>query len=353
MVLYTGDEFPEEIQRLGFKKERDLRWLWYYLACLFRKSAPGGGIPSESSMTQDERNQGMARFIQNNRISLSGIKVAHREYLIDESHFKWLDKGDDRLLIWMLIAVKPIANLVGRFYPHTSESWSPSDISTPEARRSEIILALDLLEIPGPLKAKFLEETRRQWVLCKTPDKDTRWINPKGTDQLHWALNYLCKAGQEVKLGLTPIDNTEHYTYTLASLDQMLMTRELFDRRKGIIQSASFIQRRRRGVAYARELSVQQKEGEEDVWDAAERELSGRVMQGAAEKELFLIKMRKTWAQKKYRASEKARTQRYMPLTEDARSKLKRLAEQKNVKRHELIEGLIQKEFEQAFPGSR
>ena len=66
-----------------------------------------------------------------------------------------------------------------------------------------------------------------------------------------------------------------------------------------------------------------------------------------AEKQLFQEKMKKTWSQKKYRDSGKAKKQHYMPLTKDTRDKLSALSEEWSMKPHEVVELLIQEANEQ------
>ena len=64
-----------------------------------------------------------------------------------------------------------------------------------------------------------------------------------------------------------------------------------------------------------------------------------------SDKKLFLDRMKKTWSQKKFRDSGKAKKPYHLPLTKNTQKQLEKLAELKNCRREQVIEQLIEKEF--------
>jgi len=56
--------------------------------------------------------------------------------------------------------------------------------------------------------------------------------------------------------------------------------------------------------------------------------------------------MKKTWSQKKFRDSGKAKKPYHLPLTKTTQKQLEKLAELKNCRKEHVIEKLIEREFE-------
>lgn len=55
--------------------------------------------------------------------------------------------------------------------------------------------------------------------------------------------------------------------------------------------------------------------------------------------------MRKTWSQRKFRESNKAKKAYHLPLTKRTQDQLEKLVELKNMKKEDIIEELINQEF--------
>lgn len=139
------------------------------------------------------------------------------------------------------------------------------------ARRYDIFIKhLDLSTFNASVKAQFLVESKNEWGRMKSIDSEIKWIDPSNEEQIKWAWSYLFKSNQAVNIP-TPIDRTEIYDGLLASIDRM------------------------------------------SYWHRAD-------------KELFLTKMKKTWSQKKFRDSGKAKKPYHLPLTETTKKKLDELA---------------------------
>ncbi|MDX1805328.1 MAG: hypothetical protein R3292_14760, partial [Alcanivorax sp.] len=57
--------------------------------------------------------------------------------------------------------------------------------------------------------------------------------------------------------------------------------------------------------------------------------------------ELFMLKLKRTWSQYKYRHTGEAKKQVYMPLGEEARALLDELAERADTPRYKVVEQLV------------
>ncbi len=275
-------ELPEELKRF---KERDMKWLWYHLVQI------GAPMPPEHTVARSDRQSTIAGILStatNPQEQIRHIKAAHTNLVMSEDHLKWLDKDDDRLLVWVLARLQEMyfrAQLQPHFQVHST---------APEARRDEIILALDLWNLPVDQKISFLHDCRNRWAQARTPDADTQWIDPKDRAQLTWAWEYLNKAFKAMLLP-PPASTRDYYVCVLASLDNLSLGHP-------------------------------------------------------AEKKLFIEKMKKTWSQKKYRDSGKAKKPYYMPLSKEAKSMLETLATKNEMRPHDLVEALIESAFKQAHP---
>ncbi|WP_151776041.1 hypothetical protein [Acinetobacter colistiniresistens] len=62
-------------------------------------------------------------------------------------------------------------------------------------------------------------------------------------------------------------------------------------------------------------------------------------------KELILLKMKKTWSQKKFRDSGKAKKPYHLPLTQETQAQLEELVKLKNMNKSKVLEAIILKEF--------
>lgn len=201
--------------------------------------------------------------------------------LLNEEAFIWLrEKDDERAQIWMLNQTDERVN-----------DRRPSGKPSPGlSRLEEIIFSIDLWDESLEKKIRFLRKQQEDWGAARTPDSDTKWLDPKNEEQLRWAWEYLRKQNRDIRLP-APTTLKDFYVAVLASLDDM-------------------------------------SQGHPDT------------------KKVFLDKMRKTWSQKKYRDSEDARKQVYLPLNPKAQEGMKWLAEQLNEKAHKVVERLIAEEVQ-------
>lgn len=150
---------------------------------------------------------------------------------------------------------------------------------------------IDKLIFPKDVKNKQIIEIKNMWSNLKYINEHTNWIDIKNKDQLNWAWDYLKKSNKLALIPNQPINDKQRYNYIISSIDLM-----------GILSSVET-------------------------------------------KELFLIKMKKTWAQKKYRDSGKIKKPYHLPLTKDRHDQLKNLAAYFNKSTPDVLDFVIEKVF--------
>lgn len=111
------------------------------------------------------------------------------------------------------------------------------------------------------------------WSIIEYKKNTYNWIDKSSPDQIEWAWNYLYKMNSMPIFPTLPMNQKQRYEYILAALDLIHISRNS---------------------------------------DAHE---------------LFLIKMKKTWSQKKYRDNNQLKTPHHLPLSKISHGKLKELSE--------------------------
>lgn len=193
---------------------------------------------------------------------------------------RWIDKKDDRLLIWLERQVDALfLQIPGYLKPPTPQ---------PD-RYNQIIFSIDIWKELVVNKISFLHLKQAEWSRIKTPSTATQWINPKNESLLVWCWEYLSKNHKAIFVN-TPTTNQEYFASILASLDTM-------------------------------------------------------SYEHPDTKKLFLERMKKTWSQKKYRDSGKAKKQYSLPMEEYVREQLQEVSKYNNEKVHETLERIIRREY--------
>ncbi|MEJ5206224.1 hypothetical protein [Acinetobacter junii] len=154
----------------------------------------------------------------------------------------------------------------------------------------DFIYHLDIIPLDVNHKISFIQTKKIEWLNIKTLDKEIKWLDSTNNIQLTWALEYLIKFYRNINIFYPPQNNIDLYNAILISLDNMSY-----------------------GVP--------------------------------SDKKLFLDRMKKTWSQKKFRDSGKAKKPYHLPLTKTTQKQLEKLAELKNCRKEQIIEQLIEKEF--------
>ena len=149
---------------------------------------------------------------------------------------------------------------------------------------------LDAINISIDEKILFLQNCASEWNFRKSSDSEIKWIQKTNSSQLEWAWLYLTKHNLLTHYFNHISNNNEKYESILACLDN---------------------------------LSYSSPET----------------------KELILLKMKKTWSQKKFRDSGKAKKPYHLPLTQETQAQLEELAKLKNMNKSKVLEAIILKEF--------
>ncbi len=140
-------------------------------------------------------------------------------------------------------------------------------------------------------KINFINNQKNIWAQIRTNDVILKWLDHNNTTQLNWAWGYLGKFNKRINVFFTPIENNDLLYAIQASFDYM---------------------------SYG----------------------------NPSDKILFMERMKKTWSQKKFRDSGKAKKPYHIPLTKSTQAQLEKLAEIKNLSKNEVLQELIIKEYE-------
>jgi len=278
-------------------KLRELRWLWHYL-------------DGRRMIDEADRDASLDLSVRVNKMSdainsdknpdefVKEILSRLNDDLIPEEQLQWIDKENQRVLIWILNNLhRPIPEELLISDPlHNSRPrrLSLADIFA-ENRHEEIIIEIDTWKIPLEEKMNYLLEKKNEWTHRKTPDKQIKWISAEDDVQLVWALEYLEKNRKVLRVP-KPANTKEYHAAVLASLDDL---------------------------SYGH----------------------------PSDKKLFMEQMKRTWSQKKFRDSGKAKKPYYLPLTIKTREKLEWLAENSGQKPADILEKLIQENYSKAKQG--
>lgn len=275
MTVFHPNMLPEKLQQLT---PREQNWLWEWLS-----GYPDFVTLSRSSPSYDPEVVRQWFLKQSDgEATLQEILTAKANALVRNQHFEWIEKRDQRLLLWLIVKLSFRIGEPGHGGPCV-QSFSSIP---PDQRHDAIILAFDAWRVHKGKKKQLLSELYTEWGNVKAKDREIRWLDHKNEDQIKWAWNYL-ERHQAVPAIPTPISTTGQYTSVLSSIDHL---------------------------AY----------------------------RGSAEKQLFLDKMRKTWSQKKYRDSQAGKKQRSFFIREDVSEKLNALASKQKLKPAELLEKLVE-----------
>ncbi|MHA3981033.1 hypothetical protein [Acinetobacter venetianus] len=149
---------------------------------------------------------------------------------------------------------------------------------------------IDGINISIDEKILFLQNCFSFWNVNKLSDQEIKWLDPLNSEQLAWAWQYLAKHGLQIECFNFTYNDQSKYMSILACLDNL---------------------------SYGTPES----------------------------KELILLKMKKTWSQKKFRDSGKAKKPYHLPLTIETQAQLEELAKLKNMNKSKVLEAIILKEF--------
>ncbi len=193
---------------LAHFKERDISWLWQQM------TNNRFGLPFEYSVQRTDKASIITQHLhQSGRFDywVNTFINMHNNTIPAFEHFKWIDKNDYRLLIWLDKRV--------------SDAFiqDPNNINMPVPLPQTYEKIISIIYISPQLsaaKTALLHSIQTDWSQKKTPNTITKWVNHKDEIQLTWCWSYLLKHGKGVNID-APINNNECYIAILSSLDLM------------------------------------------------------------------------------------------------------------------------------------
>lgn len=271
MTMTQEGPIPDEFSNFG---DRGFQWAWSFLQ--MSNMYPLG--PNSSTTQKKQILINHIKNIQNRDEYIKNLKINMENYLIPLGFLDWIDKDNDRILIWLLNTVPLELNLI-----------LPIGINTTLYKDFLLILDSSLLDVNS--KISLIQNKKREWEAIKTPEKEVNWLDKSNRIQLKWTWEYLNKFYKNINPFHPPQNNEELYIAVLASFDNLSY-----------------------GIA--------------------------------SDKKLFMDRMKKTWSQKKFRDSGKAKKPYHIPLTKSTQAQLEQLADFKNLRKEQVIEELINKEYQ-------
>jgi len=272
MIMTRDGPIPEDLANFG---DRGFQWAWSFLQMsTIYPLGPNSSITQKKQILISYINN-----IQNKEEYIKNLKINMENNLVPLEHLDWIDKNDNRKLIWLLNRIQLDLNLT---LPIGFNNTLYKDfLSTLDS-----IIILDINS-----KITLIQNKKIEWGTIKTPEKEIVWLDKSNKMQLTWAWEYLNKFYKNINPFHPPQNNEELYNAILASFDN---------------QSYGF----------------------------------------PSDKKLFMDRMKKTWSQKKFRDSGKAKKPYHIPLTKSTQAQLEKLAKFKNLRKDQVIEELITKEYE-------
>lgn len=157
------------------------------------------------------------------------------------------------------------------------------------------IYELDKLNLDLKEKNDLIEQLKSEWYKTKKNDTLEKWIDKKNTEQLNWICEYLNKKEiQNTCLNLELIGwktNSDQYSSILFKLSEFSFNH-------------------------------------------------------SDSRQLYIDKMKKSWAQKKFRDKGKTKKPHHLPLTKESIRQLQQLSQLMNMKEQEIIETLIEEKYQ-------
>ncbi|WP_041717077.1 hypothetical protein [Alloalcanivorax dieselolei] len=292
MIMYSPFTETPPLPHLS---KREKYWLRLHLSYNSDWVYPGSSekIKSVESIVEDLADNWNRHYMS------SHIRTWKEAYFLPNNELSWISADNDRQLIWLLNELNiAIPNIIVRDPPpslflQVQILLQPPDPATipSERRYHSVIATIDAWAIRLDQKREVLDKMRQYWDQCQITWSQIKWLNKRDISQLNWAIEYINKSMLWKQHDLLfscrhSSDPKEKYTYILGFLDHLYRL-------------------------------------------------------GKDSQELFTIKMRKTWSQKKYRESEKAKKQVYFSLSDEARRHLEQLEKARKQSKNRIIEDLL------------
>lgn len=309
--------FTDLIENLN---TRELLFTWY----LFGEPRISGLQPHDINSVK----KSLINFCKSSFLDITlfnKLKNDIENNFIEEKHFNWINIKDTRLISYLLdsiyhLKLKPAAiyNNIRRELINNEIEITPytplinNTINLGYSRNNLNILGfynppyqnisffsndlylaftyhIDVLSLAPAEKIKIIDNIRISWEQIINNPNPTKWLQKEDEMQLEWCWDYLQKHNKNMSIFL-PYFESDLYNKILILIDKLNFSHP-------------------------------------------------------SEKKVFLDTMRKTWSQRKFRASNKTKKPYHLPLTKMTHSKLEDLAKLKNISKEEVIEQLVLKEY--------
>lgn len=273
---------------------REKRWLHAHLSANPDSFFPGSlqKVKGTETIVEDLASHWDASYMS------TQVEAWKKAYFLPGIDLAWISHSHQRQLVWLLnelrlvIPAIPITGSAPAFLYAGRNPFIP-DPSTirPEHRYGFAIATIDAWPLSVSEKRVAVRDIRQNWEQSQLNWKQIKWLDGKSKQQLDWAVDYINKSEFRRRYGVTysclyTDDIKEKHVYVLGFLDHLYRL-------------------------------------------------------GADSRELFITKMRKTWSQKKYRESDKAKKQVYFSLSDEARRHLDQLEKARKMTKNRIIEDLL------------
>ncbi|NLQ17966.1 hypothetical protein HGG82_10035 [Marinomonas sp. M1K-6] len=231
----------------------------------------------------------------------SQMRTAFKATQLPFSHFRWLDKKDQRLCNWAWCYLKEHSqtqkNLSGeeqtppqetRFLRLAEKAFSTERDNTAD-RHNDIINAFFDSEADLQQQQAMLECLKNIWQTIRSQDAVVNWLEASDSVQWTWAYSYL-------------------QNITQRPLPPVWLATDAAEKKAAVIATL-------------------------DLSDNVDR------------KALIIDKMKKAWSQKKFREKSTGKKPYSISMTLNTKQKLNALAEEKGMKINDMIEYLVNNEY--------
>lgn len=285
-----------KVKNLLNLSDNQIFFVWHILGGPW---APEGNMPNDLEQIIDAIDD-ILRINNLNQELINSIYQNLTYYVVTDEYIEWIDKNNKRLLLNILSRLNHYNNYghvdfiipTYQAQPNFNQvGFTTGPTFTNNNLYYKFKLEFDRLKINSTQKVNILAEIKYYWTQIMQNNKTNKWIKENDTEQLYWAWNYLQKNNKAIYRFDSLISDSDYYHYILASLDYLIFL-------------------------------------------------------PPAEHILFLDRMKRTWSQKKFRDSGKAKKPFHLPLTKDTHKKIEFLEGYLNKSKSQVIEYLVEVEFQ-------
>ncbi|WP_111637198.1 hypothetical protein [Marinomonas shanghaiensis] len=291
-----------EIEFLEAKSERECAFYADYLLSNIRSAS----IRNLRGNTHTERvkklNEELDNLVKKNRAPknfASQMRSAFKSTQLPTSHFRWIDKKDERLCNWVWCYLKSHTKKRDASQEHETTQENKfvmlSDKAFSTERDNVTDRVMDILnafydgEADAQQQQDLLDDLKAKWQSIRFNETIVHWFEENNPSQWAWAWSYLQNITQRpLEQAWIPTSNAEKKAAVIATID-----------------------------------------------------LSDNVDRKA----LVIDKMKKAWSQKKFREKSSGKKPYSISMTLNTKQKLNALAEEKNMKINEMVEYLVRNEY--------